>query len=100
MSRNIVTKERTNYDAVVRSRLTSRDKRAATRVIENMGLTVSDAIRIMLSLTAKEGRLPFDIGRPMPNETTGAAIEELEAGRGHRSDNVAGMLAELDAEDD
>src|SRR3954454_7611062 len=96
MARNAVADERTVYDAVVRGRLASQDKKAATRVIQNMGLTVSDAIRIMMSLTAKEGCLPFEIRQPMPNAATHEAIEELKSGKGKKFATVEGLMADLE----
>ena len=36
-------------------------KEQATQVLENMGLTVSDTVRILLTRTAKEGALPIEL---------------------------------------
>ena len=36
-------------------------KERATTVLDNMGLTVSDAVRILLTRVAKEGALPFGL---------------------------------------
>jgi hypothetical protein len=42
--------------ALVQTRIDVDVKEQATQVLENMGLTVSDAVRILLTRTAKEGR--------------------------------------------
>ncbi|WP_087004503.1 type II toxin-antitoxin system RelB/DinJ family antitoxin [Rhizobium sullae] len=36
-------------------------KERATAVLENMGLTVSDAVRILLTRTANEGTIPLEL---------------------------------------
>ena len=41
--------------ALVQTRIDVDVKEQATVVLENMGLTVSDAVRILLTRTAKEG---------------------------------------------
>jgi len=48
-------------NAVVRARIDQKTKDKASAVLEKQGITVSEALRIMLTRTAKEGALPFDI---------------------------------------
>ena len=47
--------------ALVQTRIDVDVKEQATQVLENMGLTVSDAVRILLTRTAKEGALPIEL---------------------------------------
>ena len=47
--------------ALVQTRIDAAVKEQATVVLENMGLTVSDAVRILLTRTAKEGALPIEL---------------------------------------
>lgn len=47
--------------AVAQTRIDADVKEQATVVLENMGLTVSDAVRILLTRTAKEGALPMEL---------------------------------------
>ncbi|MBU0939754.1 MAG: type II toxin-antitoxin system RelB/DinJ family antitoxin, partial [Gammaproteobacteria bacterium] len=55
-------------NAVVRARIDEHIKEEATVVLAAMGLTVSDAFRIMLTRVAREKALPFE---PLiPNATT------------------------------
>ncbi len=42
-------------NALVQTRIDADVKERATAVLENMGLTVSDAVRILLTRTAKAG---------------------------------------------
>lgn len=61
----------------VRCRIDPKTKEDASEVIEAMGLTVSDAIRLFLKRVASEGAIPFELR--VPNAKTVAAITELEA---------------------
>ncbi|CAM2177004.1 DNA-damage-inducible protein J [Paraburkholderia sacchari] len=49
-----------NASALVQVRIDPALKERASAVLENMGLTVSDAVRILLTRVANEGALPFD----------------------------------------
>ena len=65
-------------NAVVRARIDERIKEDATVVLAAMGLTVSDAFRIMLTRVAREKALPFE---PLiPNDETIAAMMETRRG--------------------
>jgi DNA-damage-inducible protein J len=46
-------------NTVVQARIDSEVKDRAAAVLEELGLTVSDAVRILLTRTANEGALPF-----------------------------------------
>lgn len=48
-------------NALVQTRIDADVKERATTVLENMGLTVSDAVRILLTRTANEGALPLEL---------------------------------------
>jgi DNA-damage-inducible protein J len=48
-------------NALVQTRIDPVVKEKAATVLEEVGLTVSDAVRIMLTRTANEGALPFDL---------------------------------------
>ena len=45
---------------MVRSRISAEVKERATAVLEDLGLSVSDLMRIVLTRVAKEGAIPFD----------------------------------------
>jgi DNA-damage-inducible protein J len=65
----------------VRCRIDTKTKHDASEVIEAMGLSVSDAIRIFLKRVATEGTIPFDLR--MPNAKTIAAMAEIENPKTH-----------------
>lgn len=81
---------------LVQTRIDGAIKEEAAAVLAAMGLTVSDAVRLMLTRVAREHALPFD---PLvPNATTVAAMKE--ARRGDLEIVTLGQLqAVLDAED-
>lgn len=60
----------------VRCRIDPKTKEQASEVIEAMGLSVSDAIRLFLKRVAADGAIPFELRAP--NNKTIAAINELE----------------------
>jgi DNA-damage-inducible protein J len=66
-------------NALVQTRIDGTIKREATVVLEAIGLTVSDAVRLMLTRVAREKALPFE---PLvPNEETIAALKEARDGK-------------------
>lgn len=84
-------------NALVQARIDEAVKREATTVLAEMGLTVSDAVRLMLTKVAREHTLPFDVRNP--NAKTKAAMRELETGKGKRFKNVKGLMDDLNADD-
>ena len=82
---------------VVRARIDGKIKAEASVVLATMGLTVSDAFRIMLTRVAHDKALPFD---PLiPNATTIAAMREARAGKVKKVDSVDALMADLHAKD-
>ncbi len=84
-------------ESYVRARIDKATKDRATRALKAMGLSVSDAIRLLMLRVADERRLPFEI--KAPNKTTQAAIAELETGKGQSFDSVEALMADLNADD-
>jgi DNA-damage-inducible protein J len=65
-------------NTVVRARIDAKTKEEAAAVLEAMGLTVSDAFRLLMIRIAREKALPFE---PLiPNAKTIAAIKEARRG--------------------
>jgi DNA-damage-inducible protein J len=66
-------------NALVQTRIDSAIKEEASAVLQAIGLTVSDAVRLMLTRVAREKALPFE---PLiPNEATIAAMKEARDGK-------------------
>ena len=83
-------------NALVQTRIDGAVKQEAASVLATMGLTVSDAVRLMLTRVARDKMLPFDV---RPNARTRKAIAELETGKGARFDSVEALMADLRADD-
>ena len=84
-------------NAVVRARIDEHTKEEASAVLAAMGLTVSDAFRIMLTRIAREKALPFE---PLvPNATTIAAMKEARQGGLKSFATVQDLMADLNADD-
>lgn len=79
---------------VVRARVDADLKRDATIVLSGMGLSVSDAIRMMLVRVAAERALPFEVR--VPNRATQEALDAAERGEGKQFDSVAALMADLE----
>lgn len=77
----------------VRARIDSDTKERATDALEAMGLSVSDAIRLLMLRIADERRMPFEVR--VPNKTTINAINELELGKSKSFKDVKSLMADL-----
>jgi DNA-damage-inducible protein J len=84
-------------DTYVRARIDTATKERAADALEAMGLSISDAIRLLMLRVAEEHRLPFEV--KVPNAKTRKAIVELEAGKGKRARSVDALMADLNADD-
>ncbi len=83
---------------VVRARIDKRLKKEATAVLSEMGLSVSDAIRLMLVRVVSDKALPFDVR--IPNAETQAAMRDIQAGKVKRFDSVEALMADLNDDDE
>lgn len=83
-------------NALVQTRINGAVKEEASAVLATMGLTVSDAVRLLLTRVAHDKALPFEVLRP--NAVTIAAMEDARAGR-METVTLAELQAELDADD-
>lgn len=84
-------------DTYVRARIDSVTKARASDALEAMGLSISDAIRLLMLRVAEERRLPFAIR--VPNVETVAAMAELESGKGKSYATIDALMADLNADD-
>jgi DNA-damage-inducible protein J len=80
-------------DAVVRSRIDADTKKRAAVALAAMGLSISDAIRLLMHRVADERRLPFEV--KAPNADTVLAMEELTRGKGHRFEDADALFKDL-----
>ncbi len=83
-------------NTVVRARIDERVKNEAAAVLAAMGLTVSDAFRLLLTKIAREKSLPFE---PLvPNDETIEAMKAARRGEFVEADSADALLSSLNAE--
>lgn len=84
-------------NSVVRARIDEGLKEEATVVLAAMGLSVSDAVRMMLTRVAREHALPFE---PMvPNDVTVQAMRDARQGKTVKHNTLDALIADLHADD-
>ncbi|MBL6934096.1 MAG: type II toxin-antitoxin system RelB/DinJ family antitoxin [Alphaproteobacteria bacterium] len=82
---------------VVRARIDEKVKDDAAAVLASIGLTVSDAFRLMMVRIATEKRLPFE---PLvPNAETIEAMKAARRGDVITVGDVEDLMADLHADD-
>ncbi len=79
---------------IVRARIDPAIKQEAEAVLATMGLSVSDAVRLLLTRVAHEKALPLT-----PNEETIAAMQEARHGKLTSFADVDALMRDLHAED-
>jgi len=79
---------------MVHVRINKRVKQQATKALATMGLSVSDAVRVLLTRVAAEKALPFEV--KVPNA---AAMREARKGGLPAFRSVPDPMADLDTED-
>jgi len=83
-------------NAVVRARIDERTKQEAAAVLKTIGLTVSDAFRLLLVRVAAEKALPFD---PLvPNAETIEAMKAARRGELVTAGSPENLLKSLNAD--
>ena len=82
---------------LVQARVDGAVKEEAAAVLAAMGLTISDAVRLLLTKVAQEKALPF--APLVPNAVTIEAMKEARRGGLPRFDSVQDLLDDLHAED-
>jgi DNA-damage-inducible protein J len=84
-------------NTVVRARIDEKTKEDASAVLAAIGLTVSDAFRLLMVRVAKEMALPFE---PLtPNAATVRAMKEARRGGRKQFKRVEDLMADLNAKD-
>ncbi len=85
-------------NSVIRARIDARIKEQAAIVLGAMGLTVSDAFRMLLTRVAAEKALPFE---PLvPNAKTIEAMKAARRGELNTAKSVDHLLSSLNNADD
>jgi DNA-damage-inducible protein J len=97
MSYIVAQEKMMTENAVVRARINERIKSEASAVLAAMGLTASDAFRMLMMRIAAEKALPFE---PLvPNEETIKAMKAARRGELKTAGGSRDLIARLNADD-
>jgi len=78
---------------MVHVRVDEKTKQSATKALAGMGISVSDAVRMLLVRVAAERALPFDV--KVPNAATVKAMRSAGRGKGKRLKSAGALLKDL-----
>lgn len=78
---------------MVHIRVDEKVKADATKTLAAMGMSVSDAVRMLLVRVAAEKALPFEV--KVPNATTVKAMQDADRGAGKRFESADALFKDL-----
>jgi DNA-damage-inducible protein J len=79
--------------AMVHVRVDEKVKKQAAATLKRMGMSVSDAVRMLLVRVAAEEALPFDVR--VPNATTVKAMQAADRKEGTRFESPEALFEDL-----
>jgi len=79
--------------AMVHVRVDEKVKEDAAKTLAAMGMSVSDAVRLLLVRVAAEKVLPFEVR--VPNATTVKAMRAADRGEGRRFKTAGALFKDL-----
>jgi DNA-damage-inducible protein J len=82
---------------MIHVRVNNKIKAKAAQTLAHMGLSVSDAVRMLLTRVIAEKAMPFEVR--VPNSETIAAIKATERGEVSKATSVKEMMEKLPADD-
>jgi DNA-damage-inducible protein J len=86
-------KAKTMASTMVHVRVDEKTKARAAKTLAGMGLSVSDAVRMLLVRVAAEKALPFEV--KVPNTTTVKAMRAADEGKGRRRRSADALFNDL-----
>ena len=78
---------------MVHVRVDEKTKQKAAKTLAALGISVSDAVRMLLVRVAAEKALPFEV--KVPNATTVKAMRAADRGKGKRLNSAAVLFKDL-----
>jgi DNA-damage-inducible protein J len=78
---------------MVHVRVDEKTKLIAAKALAGMGISVSDAVRMLLVRVAAEKALPFDV--KVPNATAAKAMRATDRGKGKRLKSAGAVFKDL-----
>ena len=89
----ISVRYRSMATTMVHVRVDEKTKQRAAKTLAGMGISVSDAVRMLLVRVAAEKALPFEVR--VPNATTVKAMRAADRGKGKRSPSANALFKDL-----
>lgn len=94
-----------NLTSAINIQVDTETKKAATEILNNLGLSMSTAINIFLKQVIKTDGLPFEVKNPKPNKELVEALKEgnkilkeLETGKRQGYNNMTDLINSLEEE--
>lgn len=94
-----------NLTSAINIQVDTETKKAATEILNDLGLSMSTAINIFLKQIIKTDGLPFEVKNPKPNKELIEALKEgnkilkeLETGKRQGYNNMTDLINSLDEE--
>lgn len=78
---------------MVHVRVDEKIKAKAAKALDAMGISVSDAVRMLLTRVAAEQAVPFEV--KVPNKTTRHAMKEADQGKGKTFRSADALFKDL-----
>jgi len=78
---------------MVHVRVDEKTKQRAAKTLAGMGISVSDAVRMLLVRVAAEKALPFEV--KVPNTTTVSSMRAADRGKGKRLKSAGALFKDL-----
>jgi DNA-damage-inducible protein J len=78
---------------MVHVRVDEKTKQKAAKTLATMGISVSDAVRMLLVRVAAENAMPFEVRAP--NATTVKAMRSADRGKGKRHSSASALFKGL-----
>ncbi|EQC01372.1 type II toxin-antitoxin system RelB/DinJ family antitoxin [Photorhabdus temperata] len=82
-------------ETYVRTRIDPAIKQEATDVLADIGIKMSDFLRIAVTMVAKEKALPFEI-KKIPNRVTIEAMNEARSAMNARFNNADDLIYDIE----
>ncbi len=79
----------------IQTRIDPKVKKQAKKILDTLGLTMSEAIGAYLRQIVLRKGIPFEL--KIPNETTMQAVEQIETGKGKTFKNADDFMKELES---
>ena len=79
----------------IQTRIDPKVKKQAKKILDTLGLTMSEAIGAYLRQIVLRKGIPFEL--KIPNETTMEAVEQIETGKGKTFKNANDFIKDLES---